>query len=355
MRSIVLLVPGLSLAFSLACVVPAAVDDADTDETDVLPTDGTDDTDPGPTDDTVDSDDTGDGTGTDKDDTNTDDDEDTDELADYGCHNYDPVEAAGWTRTYDLLVPKEGGGTQKLTEKHTGLGLETGLKAGALSGTNTPFDEAFSYSVAISGAPAYASNATYYNKCGLSGDDGAFEVGFVQQNSAKANFPLKSGAKEARRYLPDEVEMAGVFGASQWSVDMRYVLRSPGRQFPQLTWGYDTNYLDYEGDVAPIGFETINIAALGGNVQAYHVNVTYTMTQVAGPQSFFDIFDTAFAPLTSIQGFVGDDLAVAAVADQWYVRGVGLVKEQVYRYPASALELIREKTLKACTRLPECP
>lgn len=339
MRRLVLLTP----VVALGCIVPyyPPVNTDDSDSTDASVTDG----------DTDDTDDTTGGTDTGITDTSltpTDDGpSDTDIAAgNYGCHNYDPVESSGWIRKYTL---RTAGGTG--VEKQTGMGLQT-----MPAGTAAAFPDGFAYEVVITGLPALNSTSTYFNRCGVQGDDGAFEVGFSQVNTTKPTFPLKAGAQTARKYLPDEVLMRGVFGANPWHVDMKYDMKVPAfKVFPTQGWAYDSAKLTYVGDVAPIGFETINVPALGGNVEAYHVNYTYTMEQKATSGGFFDIFNQLFAPLTSLFGFQGDDLSVSAVADQWYVRGVGLVKESVYRYPASTQELIREKTMTQCSGLPQCP
>lgn len=336
MRRLLLVSP----VFVLACVVPyypvtSQDTDVSTDDTTQADTDVVDDTDGG--------NDTADTALTPSDDGPS----DTDLAAgNYGCHNYDPVEGTGWIRKYNLRTAGGSG-----TEKWTGLGNQT-----LPTGTAAAFADGWAYSVVITGLPALNSTSTYYNRCGVQGDDGAFEVGFTQENTQKPTFPLKAGAQTARKYLPDEVLMHGVFGANPWHVDMKYDMKVPSyKLIPQQGWAYDSAKLTYVGDVTPIGFETINVPVLGGDVEAYHVNYVYTMAQKNTSGGFFDIFNQLFAPLTSLFGFQGNDLSVSAVADQWYVRGVGLVKEEVYRYPATTQELIREKNLTQCSGLPLCP
>jgi hypothetical protein len=321
------------------CTVPAYPDpvggDTDTavvtEETDLPPEEESDvDTDPGGDGDTgwiddsdLDTDVFGGGTGT-----------------PIGCHPYDPVEAsAGWERRYQVTYGRDAG-----NERHEGAGLET-LPAW-MAGTYT---EAYGYEVAITNAGDANSTGHYYVKCDVDGP-GAFDIGWVKSFQGgllgRTTISLRAKARQARKYLASEAEL---LGSPYWDEDFRYELTQVGGTLG----GSSTGELKHEGAYVTFGFETVTVP-MGTFQSALHVNTLYTETKLSSGggllDAFFSIFDQMFGALF---GFDEGGASVTAQADRWYVRGIGLVKEETIDFTDGSL--IVRKELRECSGLPDCP
>lgn len=257
-----------------------------------------------------------------------------------GCHPYDPVvTAAGWVRRYDVTYGRDRG-----NETHTGRGLLT-LPTWA-AGTQT---DAFAYDVSVTQAGSANNTGRVYQRCDLSGP-GAFELAWERQIQAgllgRTTITLRAKARTPRKFLPSEAEMAG---APNWAGVTRYDLTQVGGTIG----GSAQAQLNHDGTYVSFGFEPVTTAA-GTFQQAFHINVQYTETKTGSGGGFLDAFFSIFESLfAAMFGFTDGSSTVTAQSDRWYVRGIGLVKEETINFNDGSN--IVTKSLKGCSGLPSCP
>ncbi len=332
-----------------ACVVPGFVPNADDppDETDVdtdLPDEETDDTETDvetetdtalfeETDETEDTDDT------------------TNPGATLNCHPFDPVSYTGWERKYRVTFPGSAG-----TETHTPQGL-TPVPA-VLS--NPKWPQGYQTKQVVTGSASNNYTQNMWTTCDPAGlDKGIYEIGYT---IGSGNQTLKANARDAQMYLPEERKFFAGFDPAWQVTKKRFTIKVPAvniQTCPQTATGFREVTATYVG----LGFEPLAVQGLG-TVDAYKVNVILDQTQqVTGRDGAFQcqiagtFFGAFLAPFQDLFGVFGYDAEsggfVTASIDRWYVRGVGLVKEDAVDYLTTAP--LYNKVLTRCSGLPECP
>lgn len=255
-----------------------------------------------------------------------------------GCHPYDPIESAGWVRRYQATFGRNNG-----NERHDGMGLET-LPNWA-SGT---YAEAYGYTVKVTGAGNADNDGHVWFRCDVQGD-AQYELAWLKQIQTgilgRTTVQLRAKARQARKVLPSEVEMSG---RPSWSGVTRYDLTQVGG----VIGGQAQAELKHDGTYVSFGFESVTVP-LGSFQNAYHINVLYAEEKIENGglfEAFFGIFDDLFGALF---GFDQGSATINAQADRWYVRGIGLVKEETI--DSNDGSLIVRKELRSCSGLPGCP
>jgi len=207
-------------------------------------------------------------------------DSDTDADTDPGdCSSaWDPVQKTGWVRTYNVeYMGAAGTGTQSAIGPATSSSGEAG----------------YSYKDSMLGDMAFASEA--YDTTVIVGCEGGSGEGLYayEWNGTITHyyqsFPITSVATPPRMYLPSDTDLGNKGG---W--DYTYTLAVT------TTSGADT--LTYNGTYLEIGFEDYELPN-GHTVEAYRLTNSFSLT------------DTAMA--ASFNGYI----------EQWWVKGIGLVKE----------------------------
>lgn len=344
------------LVLTAACVTPAlTLNDKDGTETDV----GVDETD---TDGVVDTDDTvvvdTDDTAGWLTDTDTDGGGPTGPGTPLNCHPFDPVSYSGWTRKYRINFPGTSG-----WENHAG----TGYSPLPQQVTNNfpsavPVVDGYGYTVNISGAGSNNLQSEYWTVCDYGGAQGAYDIGYSISADGST---LRAGAKDPHKYLPKEIDMYAQVLLPNWTHEGKYKMKVPVPNIIPNCASTATATRDVTATYASFGFETLNIAALGGNVDAYRLNVVLeqSISVASDPNPICNIFGSTFGAVFaelfgSLFGNVDSDTGEFAKAsfDRWYVRGVGLVKEEAYdiSIPSQPVSLY-DKELTQCGGLPSCP
>ncbi len=263
-------------------------------------------------------------------------------LPPLGCHPFFPVDASGWTLKYDVVFQQANNGT----ETWQGQGLQP-LPAWMTSSAGT---DAFAWSVVVTGAGDANYEGMQYARCDVGGAAGIYELGWSKAIMTgllgRTRIDLRADARNERKMLDSEASMLS--GFPQWTQNMRFDLTQQGGTLP----GGGQAELVHDVNVIGFGPETVTVPA-GTFTDAVRVNFIYTeekVDQFSVQGLFFSLFEPLFAQLF---GFGSGTSSVAASSQRWYVRGVGLVKEETVDFNSGAPIVTRE--LKTCTNLPGCP
>lgn len=263
---------------------------------------------------------------------------DTDIGVPLGCHPYDPVSSAtGWTRRYRYQLR----GSPNGVEVQTGLGYVT--KPNWAGG-----GEAWGYEVRVTNAGSANGTGTYWHDCsGTMPDDGLYEQGWIRSTPSLAGqISLRADARSPRRILPPENRLTSL--PSYPNETTRYDLTQVGTPFPSAA-----AQLVRRSTLVVWPQESVTVPA-GTFASAVKVIETYTEEKQASGgimDAFFGIFDSMFGALF---GYSSGATSIDAEATRWYVRGIGLVKEEVIDV-AGGGTTISVKELRNCSGLPGCP
>lgn len=264
-------------------------------------------------------------------------------LTPIDCHPFDPMSYDGWQRRYNITF----GGGGRGVETHTPDGvtaLETAVAVG-------PITTGFVTKQQVANAGSNNQTTKQFHVCAGRGSNEAHEIGYHQTASGQT---LKAGAFVTQKYLPDESEMFLAAFPPAWSYDDSYRLQVPFVSIFPFCPNKAQVRRDVEAQYVGQGFERIPVAGVGAT-DAYHITVLLDQTQtLPNVNPVCGLFNEAFAPLFGIFGFNSDDGSfITAQIDRWYVRGVGLVKEDATDYTTGAN--LYSKELTSCSGLPECP
>ncbi len=253
-------------------------------------------------------DDTGSDTGTESDadadadaDTDADADADADSDADTDtdpsvCGNdYDPVDVAGWTKSYSVT-------------KNTTTGTET------LTGVGASFDSSgnnsFKYTTSLSMTDGTAYEGSVYVGCGYGSDPGMHMIEWTETYTDPAGMlsdTLFSRDLPPRKYLPADYEIGSV---GSWQITP-YTLSVQALNFAQtLEIAVTGTYVENPNGA----FTQVSVA--GETAEAYDLTLTYQMV---------------FAGVDAGTGTVEGGFTRDGYIEQKWVKGVGLV-EEVHTY-----------------------
>lgn len=291
---------GLPLGLAIACIPPFDGDTATETESDVE-SDGSDVSDVSDTDDA--SAETGDASSDD-----TDPDPHTD-LPDPDCHLADPMMAAGWTRTYDVVMRGKSGSEHQRGEGH-----------GFYTSQATIEDDGW--------------NVTVRNACDAAGR--AQQLGWEGTTQAgpgpggppypipPQTYTVRATPSAPRAYLPP---MTDLRNGLQWSYayDLRVEDISGSGQFQAYVLPTSGTYTAWPG--------TQPVTIAGVTYQAFYLTNQYT-------QELLGMDALGVSPPDNINGH----------SELWYVEGLGLVKEKTTDLNDPSV-LSVEKTLVSFTGL----
>ena len=181
------------------------------------------------------------------------------------CNTWDPIEAIGAEKVYDVTYPMFGSGTETVTIEQ-----------------QTTYNGADAYQ--IHGSTDFGLDFDYYAWCDPA-DGAVWKLGMEATVSGMSIEEIEDPARRLVR-AADEV---GVI--TSWTEN--------------FTVGYYL-YLDYdfetEADFTDLGLETITVA--GTTYDALHIHVDYLMVDIG-------------------MGYVGD---VSGTQDMWFVEDIGIVR-----------------------------
>ena len=207
---------------------------------------------------------------------------------------YDPVDQGSWSRSYSVVYQGES-----TTGEQKGIGPSTGWGV-----------DGFEYSDMIGGANAF--DVDIFVSCEGREGDGMYVYGWegsVSYSMMGMAMPMEVVAQDnpARLYLPAESE-TGFRGS--WSYDYTLIIdSSDGKQYT----------IGFAGTFQEIGFEAYSLPT-GGTYQAYKLTNSYHMSNTAMGQE--------------MDGY----------AEQYWIKGLGLVEETHYDLSTSDIYLSRELT-----------
>ncbi|MCK6507975.1 hypothetical protein L6R53_32180 [Myxococcota bacterium] len=202
-------------------------------------------------------------------------------------HDYHPLATPGWTKTYDATFSFSGQAA-KGTATEMGLGATTlpdGSSGWAYQDATTTSGESY--------------DVTTYVGCNVGGDEGMFVVGWEGSYDMLIGgflampYAVDAELSPARKYLPAGYELGAV---GSWSYVYTLNVLATGD-----TGGPQSNPYSISGAYAEAGFQDITLFD-GTTVNAYKLVNTYTKTDQTGQ---------------AVNGYI----------EQWWVRGLGLVKE----------------------------
>lgn len=225
-----------------------------------------------------------------------------------GCPNdYHPLGTPGWTKTYSASFSWSG-------EAAEGTATESGLGAQTLPDGSSGWAYQDSTSTSAEGY-----DVTTYVGCDLNGDEGMFIVGWEGSYQASlGGFPLPfdvdARLSPARKYLPAGYELGAVGSWSySYTLDLTYQGDSGGPTSQPYT---------IAGTYAEAGFQELTLFD-NTTVQAYKLVNTYAKTDTTA----------------TVNGYI----------EQWWVKGLGLVKENHVNMDTGAT--IASKTLSSYSGL----
>jgi len=240
-------------------------------------------------------------------DTDTDADGDTDADADADADSdadvdtcptpYDPVDQNGWSRSYSVVYQGEA-----TTGEQSGIGASTGWGV-----------DGFEYRDMIGGTNAF--DVDIFVSCEGNEGDGMYVYGWEGSVSySMMGMPIAMDVtaqdNPARLYLPSESE-TGYRGS--WSYDYTVAVETNSH-------GKTKQYsIAFTGTYQEIGFESYSLST-GGTYQAYKLTNSYHMSNTA----------------------LGEEMD--GYAEQYWIKGLGLVEETHYDLATSDIYLSRELT-----------
>lgn len=272
---------------------------------------------------------------------------DTDVGPAIGCHPWDPAgDSVGWTRTYNVVA-----GSDSRTEVETGVGPS--VSPYGTKGFEIQIDRL---------ETNRAVDAKRWMSCDI-GTPGAYELGWYQVE----NGGLGVGAVDVtftptvpRRYLPSDLESGAV---GDWVTSQSAALESNASgTLGALYSGSDClaitgDFINW-GDDAPV---TAGVFTFTEDVSRI-TEVVDTEPGSGCPGGgggfsglfqdlFSDVFSSLFVDLFGVETSGG---ATEAYRETWYVRGIGMVKQEVKDGDGNVLQT---RTLQSCTDLPHasCP
>jgi hypothetical protein len=231
-------------------------------------------------------------------DTDADADADSDADTDTCPSAYDPVDQTGWSRSYAVTYQGES-----TTGEQAGIGTSTGWGV-----------DGFEYRDKIGGGNAW--DVDVFVSCEGNEGSGMYVYGWAGTVTANMmGMPMEMAAEAEdsppRLYLPSESE-TGYRGS--WSYDYTVmVLTDTGH-------GHAKEYpITFSGTYQEIGFEAYTLPT-GGTYQAYKLTNSYHMSNTMMGQE--------------MDGY----------AEQYWIKGLGLVEETHYDLSTSDIYLSRELT-----------
>ncbi|MCB9665316.1 MAG: hypothetical protein H6732_14490 [Alphaproteobacteria bacterium] len=263
------------------------------------------------------------------------------------CHPLDPLEAVAtaWVRTYQLQVED---GAKTGTETHTAGGVQpvpTQLEATAKANGRPLY--ANTTVVKTSGA-AGISTTTRWLGCDGAQDPSALELA---ETVERGSHTTHSMARSDSPYLPTEGETRASFQPN-WTHEVAHRVRWPGG--PGCGIRSATRVI--QSQHAGLGWEQVTTPGTG-TIDAWHLSLLVDQT-FAEDASFPN--PLCLVSATFYEDFFGvgtynpaDGGFVRLKSDQWWVPGLGMVKEVVVDADASST-VLEERVLTSCTGLPGC-
>lgn len=230
-------------------------------------------------------------------DADTDADSDSDADTDSCPTPYDPVDQTSWSRSYDITYQGES-----TTGEMSGIGAASGYGV-----------DGFEYRDMIGGANAW--DVDVFVSCDGNEGDGMYVYGWKGTVSySMMGMPIAMEAvatdNPARLYLPSESE-TGYRGS--WSYDYTVNVET------DMHGKTKTYPISFTGTYQEIGFESYDLPT-GGTYQAYKLTNSYHMSNAMMGQE--------------MDGY----------AEQYWVKGLGLVEETHYDLSTSDIYLSRTLT-----------